>query len=334
MGIRLRLGPFSISSRGRVGVRVGPVAAYGGGRGRRRAKARQAVYAVPEATRQPAREPTLTELHAMPSFDRRMLEGQRTDLGLPPRDDLFGMTSDDMGMVLWARLEVAHAHGRDATDQSYIQALKRMGAHDRGMLELKRADLGLPRVDDLEGLPTQGREWILSFRGEIDPAFERRSELPEVEATEGGADLALPANPSAARLRGLAPGVMAEITPLGLADSVDRPHASYDRAESRVVEVRLEVNNVGSAELQQVISVCTLLTDDMDQQHKFAEPAGSDTELDLVTLAPGKRRVETVSFLLEQNLKPAGLQIALDAGYGSDTAVWELVEEGSFRVAR
>jgi hypothetical protein len=32
VGMRIRLGPFSVSSRGRVGVRVGPVSAYGGGR--------------------------------------------------------------------------------------------------------------------------------------------------------------------------------------------------------------------------------------------------------------------------------------------------------------
>lgn len=36
MGMRLRMGPVSVSSRGRVGVRVGPVSAYGGGRRRRR----------------------------------------------------------------------------------------------------------------------------------------------------------------------------------------------------------------------------------------------------------------------------------------------------------
>lgn len=35
MGIRLRIGPFSASSRGRVGVNVGPVGVYGGGRRRR-----------------------------------------------------------------------------------------------------------------------------------------------------------------------------------------------------------------------------------------------------------------------------------------------------------
>jgi hypothetical protein len=36
MSVRLRFGPFSISSRGRVGVRVGPVSVSGGGRRRRR----------------------------------------------------------------------------------------------------------------------------------------------------------------------------------------------------------------------------------------------------------------------------------------------------------
>lgn len=36
MGVRLRMGPVSVSSRGRVGVRAGPVSVYGGGRRRRR----------------------------------------------------------------------------------------------------------------------------------------------------------------------------------------------------------------------------------------------------------------------------------------------------------
>lgn len=36
MSVRLRLGPFSISSRGRVGARIGPVGIYGGGSKRRR----------------------------------------------------------------------------------------------------------------------------------------------------------------------------------------------------------------------------------------------------------------------------------------------------------
>jgi hypothetical protein len=36
VGMRLRVGPFSVSSRGRVGVRAGPVSLYGGGRRRRR----------------------------------------------------------------------------------------------------------------------------------------------------------------------------------------------------------------------------------------------------------------------------------------------------------
>jgi hypothetical protein len=39
MSVRLRLGPFSISSRGRAGVRMGPVSVYGGGRRRRRRSA-------------------------------------------------------------------------------------------------------------------------------------------------------------------------------------------------------------------------------------------------------------------------------------------------------
>lgn len=36
MGFRVRLGPLSVSNRGRVGVRAGPVSAYGGGSSRRR----------------------------------------------------------------------------------------------------------------------------------------------------------------------------------------------------------------------------------------------------------------------------------------------------------
>lgn len=36
MSVRVRLGPFSISSRGRVGARVGPVSVYGGGYRRKR----------------------------------------------------------------------------------------------------------------------------------------------------------------------------------------------------------------------------------------------------------------------------------------------------------
>ena len=36
MSVRLRLGPFSVSSRGRVGVRVGPVLVSGGGHRRKR----------------------------------------------------------------------------------------------------------------------------------------------------------------------------------------------------------------------------------------------------------------------------------------------------------
>ena len=36
MGMRVRMGPFSVSSRGRVGVSVGPVGVYGGGHRRRR----------------------------------------------------------------------------------------------------------------------------------------------------------------------------------------------------------------------------------------------------------------------------------------------------------
>lgn len=188
MGIRLRLGPFSISSRGRVGVRVGPVSAYGGGRGRRRTKARQGVYALAQAPSRPAGEPTLTELHAMPSWDRRMLEGRRTELGLRPRDDLVGMRSDDMRMVLEQRVQASHAKGQDAADHSYLHALKHMGAHDRSVLELTRADLGLPRVDDLAGLPPQDCEWILSLRGESDRVLGRRSELRVTEATKPAAD--------------------------------------------------------------------------------------------------------------------------------------------------
>lgn len=36
MGFRVKMGPVSVSSRGRVGVRAGPVSVYGGGRRRRR----------------------------------------------------------------------------------------------------------------------------------------------------------------------------------------------------------------------------------------------------------------------------------------------------------
>jgi hypothetical protein len=36
MGMRVRIGPFSVSSRGRVGVRAGPVSFYGGGTRHRR----------------------------------------------------------------------------------------------------------------------------------------------------------------------------------------------------------------------------------------------------------------------------------------------------------
>ena len=39
MSVWLRLGPFRVSSRGRVGVRVGPVSAYGGGHRRKRSSA-------------------------------------------------------------------------------------------------------------------------------------------------------------------------------------------------------------------------------------------------------------------------------------------------------
>jgi hypothetical protein len=39
MSVRLRLGPFRISSRGRVGVRVGPVSVSGGGHRRKRSSA-------------------------------------------------------------------------------------------------------------------------------------------------------------------------------------------------------------------------------------------------------------------------------------------------------
>lgn len=39
MSARIRLGPFSLSSRGRAGVRVGPVSFYGGGRRRKRRSA-------------------------------------------------------------------------------------------------------------------------------------------------------------------------------------------------------------------------------------------------------------------------------------------------------
>ena len=39
MSVRIRLGPFSVSSRGRVGVRVGPVSVSGGGHRRKRSSA-------------------------------------------------------------------------------------------------------------------------------------------------------------------------------------------------------------------------------------------------------------------------------------------------------
>jgi len=42
MSVWLRLGPFRFSSRGRVGVRVGPVSAYGGGHRRKRRAASSA----------------------------------------------------------------------------------------------------------------------------------------------------------------------------------------------------------------------------------------------------------------------------------------------------
>jgi hypothetical protein len=35
MGMRVRLGPVSLSSSGRVGVSAGPISVYGGGRRRR-----------------------------------------------------------------------------------------------------------------------------------------------------------------------------------------------------------------------------------------------------------------------------------------------------------
>jgi len=41
MSVRLRLGPFRVSSRGRVGVRVGPVSVYGGGHRSKRSSPRK-----------------------------------------------------------------------------------------------------------------------------------------------------------------------------------------------------------------------------------------------------------------------------------------------------
>lgn len=59
MSIRLRLGPFSVSSRGRVGARVGPVGVYAGGRRRTRRAA--------GTTRRPP--PT--------AFERQIADGER-----------------------------------------------------------------------------------------------------------------------------------------------------------------------------------------------------------------------------------------------------------------
>ena len=44
MSMWLRAGPLRVSSRGRVGVRVGPVGVYGGGRRRRRASASDSAF--------------------------------------------------------------------------------------------------------------------------------------------------------------------------------------------------------------------------------------------------------------------------------------------------
>jgi len=59
MSVRLRLGPFSISSRGRVGVRAGPVSVYGGGHRRKRRSTSN------------TRSPVTAE------FKRQMAEGDR-----------------------------------------------------------------------------------------------------------------------------------------------------------------------------------------------------------------------------------------------------------------
>jgi Holliday junction DNA helicase RuvB P-loop domain len=59
MSVWLRLGPFRISSRGRVGVRVGPVSVSGGGRRRKR------------------RSPSNTRRSSKSGYERQIVEGER-----------------------------------------------------------------------------------------------------------------------------------------------------------------------------------------------------------------------------------------------------------------
>ena len=57
MSVRLRLGPLSLSSRGRVGVRLGPVSAYGGGHRRKRRTATTQTRRGPSAAVFEQRDP-------------------------------------------------------------------------------------------------------------------------------------------------------------------------------------------------------------------------------------------------------------------------------------
>lgn len=59
MSIRLRLGPFSVTSRGRVGVRVGPVSVSGGGARRKR------------------NSPSSTRSSSQAAFERQIADGDR-----------------------------------------------------------------------------------------------------------------------------------------------------------------------------------------------------------------------------------------------------------------
>jgi hypothetical protein len=76
-------------------------------------------------TRQAASEPvlapapvqaaTLRTLHAMASWDRKDLEVVRARKGLPPVDDLSGMTSWDQAAVLKARAKAERLQAGDDT---------------------------------------------------------------------------------------------------------------------------------------------------------------------------------------------------------------------------
>lgn len=59
MSVRLRLGPFSVSSRGRVGVRVGPVSVSGGGHRRKRSS------------------PSNTRRSSQAEFERRIVQDEK-----------------------------------------------------------------------------------------------------------------------------------------------------------------------------------------------------------------------------------------------------------------